>query len=97
MSDSAAESLNSEFHMPASVMDDAERLRLVAEIVAEMRPIIQADGGDIELIAIKGPRVEVRLTGACTTCALAGQTLGGIRRKLMKVLDTPVMVVPLLV
>ncbi|WP_408887478.1 hypothetical protein [Rhodopila globiformis] len=36
----------------------------------------------------------MRLSGRCTTCSSAGQTLGGIRRRLMQVLDGPVMVVP---
>jgi Fe-S cluster biogenesis protein NfuA len=77
-------------------MSEDERQRIIADMIAQARPAIQADGGDIELIAVKGQRVEVKLTGKCLTCALAGQTLGAIRRKLMGVLDTPVMVVPVL-
>jgi Fe-S cluster biogenesis protein NfuA len=77
-------------------MSEDERQRIIADMIAQARPAIQADGGDIELIAVKDQRVEVKLTGKCLTCALAGQTLGGIRRKLMGVLDTPVMVVPIM-
>jgi Fe-S cluster biogenesis protein NfuA len=75
-------------------MTDDERLQIIAATIEELRPVVQADGGDMELVAVEGWRVKVRLTGACTTCALAGQTLGGVRRRLMQVLDTPVMVVP---
>ena len=75
---------------------DEEKLRLIAETIAQARPAIQADGGDIEFVALRGQRVEVRLTGKCLSCALAGQTLGGIRRKLLNVLDAPVMVVPVI-
>lgn len=40
-----------------------------------IRPIIQRDGGNIEIVDIKGTLVYVRLTGACETCTTAGQTL----------------------
>lgn len=77
-------------------LTEAERFARIAATIAEIRPVIRADGGDLELVAVRGRRVEVRLTGACLSCALAGQTLGGIRRRLMAVLDVPVMVVPLI-
>lgn len=76
-------------------MTEDERLRIIQDIITDLRPGVQADGGDLELVAVRGQRVEVKLSGKCLSCALAGQTLGGIRRKLMAVLDTPVMVVPL--
>ena len=75
-------------------MTEDQRLRLIASTIEALRPTVQRDGGDLELVAVKGSRVEVRLSGPCLSCALAGQTLGGVRRKLMEVLDTPVMVVP---
>jgi len=59
-----------------------------------VRPAIQADGGDVELVSIEGMRVKVRLSGRCRSCALAMQTLGGIRRKLMLALNEPVLVAP---
>ncbi|MFG1419284.1 NifU family protein [Xanthobacter sp. V0B-10] len=77
-------------------LTDAQRLALIAATIEEVRPVIRADGGDLELVAVRGPRVEVRLTGTCLSCSLAGQTLGGVRRRLMAVLDIPVMVVPLI-
>jgi Fe-S cluster biogenesis protein NfuA len=77
-------------------MSDDEKLALIAETIAEARPAILADGGDIEFLGLKGQRVEVRLTGKCLTCALAGQTLGAIRRKLLHKLDHHVMVVPIM-
>jgi Fe-S cluster biogenesis protein NfuA len=70
------------------------RSSTVLRILSEVRPAIQADGGDIELVAIEGMRVKVRLSGKCRSCALAMQTLGGIRRKLMHALNEPVLVVP---
>jgi Fe-S cluster biogenesis protein NfuA len=75
-------------------MFNGHHLTLIADTIAEFRPAVQADGGDVEFVGVEGHRVKVRLKGACLSCALAGQTLGGIRRRLMEVLGLPVMVVP---
>lgn len=75
-------------------LSDSERKELIASIIEELRPGVQRDGGDMELVAVNGDRISVRLSGACTTCSHAGQTLGGVRRKLMTVLGAPVRVVP---
>jgi Fe-S cluster biogenesis protein NfuA len=37
----------------------------VAAALAQVRPLLQADGGDIELLAIEGADARVRLKGAC--------------------------------
>ena len=49
--------------------------REVREVLAEIRPSLQADGGDIELLEIKGGVVKVRLTGACGSCPMSQMTL----------------------
>jgi Fe-S cluster biogenesis protein NfuA len=43
----------------------------VLAVLDEVRPMLRADGGDIELVRIdvQRGRVEVRLKGACTHCA----------------------------
>lgn len=41
----------------------------------EIRPYVQADGGDIELLAVEGNTVKVRLLGACVTCPSSLVTL----------------------
>jgi NifU-like protein len=71
-----------------------QRLQLIHDTVEAARPGIQRDGGDLELVEVQGDRIFLRLSGACTTCSLAGQTLGGVRRMLMEKLDEPVRVVP---
>ena len=35
------------------------------------RPFLQAEGGDIELVAMQGNSATVRITGACATCPTA--------------------------
>ncbi len=39
--------------------------RQVAAALGKIRPALQADGGDIELLAVVGRDAHVRLTGAC--------------------------------
>ena len=45
--------------------DGGEFGRRVADALNKIRPALQADGGDIELVAIEGQDARVRLTGAC--------------------------------
>ena len=47
----------------------------VESAIAEVRPYLQADGGDVELIALEGQTVKVRLKGACGCCPMAMMTL----------------------
>jgi len=47
----------------------------VQNALAEIKPQIQADGGDIELVAIENGTVKVRLRGACVGCPLSTLTL----------------------
>lgn len=48
----------------------------VASVIQQLRPAIQGDGGDIELVDIDDDgTVSVRLHGACIGCPSAAQTL----------------------
>jgi Fe-S cluster biogenesis protein NfuA len=47
----------------------------VESVLARARPYLQADGGDIELLAVEGNSVVVRLTGVCAECPMAHMTL----------------------
>jgi len=47
----------------------------------KIRPALQADGGDVELIDVVNGTVKVKLTGACGGCPMATMTLKrGIER-----------------
>ncbi len=56
----------------------------VKEVLDKVRPGLQADGGDVELVEITDEgTVKVRLTGACGGCPMATMTLKmGIERAL---------------
>ena len=47
----------------------------VQEALNEIRPQIQADGGDVELVAVEKQTVKVRLVGHCAGCPMAAMTL----------------------
>jgi Fe-S cluster biogenesis protein NfuA len=55
----------------------------VEAVINEIRPMLQADGGDIELVAVEGGVVKVKLRGACAGCPGAAMTLKmGVERRL---------------
>jgi Fe-S cluster biogenesis protein NfuA len=57
----------------------------VNEILDKIRPSIQADGGDVELIDIREDKVVVvRLKGACGTCPMSTLTLKAGIERIMK-------------
>jgi len=58
----------------------------VEQLIAKIRPMLQADGGDVELIEVTEEGVvKVKLKGACSGCPMAEMTLKmGIERYLKK-------------
>ncbi len=47
----------------------------VEAVLQRVRPFLQADGGDIELLRVDGNSADVRLTGVCAHCPSAHMTL----------------------
>jgi Fe-S cluster biogenesis protein NfuA len=59
----------------------------------EIRGMLQADGGDLELVEIDGKNVKLRLKGACGGCPHAAVTLKqGIERALRDAIDPTIVV-----
>lgn len=57
----------------------------VEQALARIRPALQADGGDVELVDVKDGNVQVRLTGACGGCPMSQITMSqGIERAIKK-------------
>ncbi len=58
----------------------------VLKSLDSVRPFLQADGGDVELVRITDDGyVEVRLVGSCLSCPMSKMTLrAGVERKLLK-------------
>lgn len=57
----------------------------VEQALAKIRPMLQRDGGDIELVEVSDGIVKVRLTGACKGCPMSQMTLKqGVEKLLMQ-------------
>ena len=55
----------------------------VEKVIERIRPSLQADGGDVELVDVEEGVVKVRLQGACSGCPMSQMTLKqGIERML---------------
>lgn len=55
----------------------------VENVLDELRPYLAADGGNVKLVDIDGPVVNLQLQGACSSCPSSTMTLKmGIERKL---------------
>ena len=69
--------------IPASVPTASLRER-VADVIERIRPAVQADGGDIELVDVtEAGRASIRFHGACVGCPSSAVTLyHGIERTL---------------
>ena len=53
--------------------------------LTKIRPLLQRDGGDIELVEVTDGVVKVRLTGACKGCPMSQMTLKqGVEKLLLK-------------
>jgi Fe-S cluster biogenesis protein NfuA len=71
-------------------------LERIQEAINDVRPSLQADGGDIELVSVGDDGVvKVRLQGACGSCPMAMMTLKqGVERYLKKAVPEVTEVVP---
>jgi len=58
-----------------------ERVQAALE---EVRPALQMDGGDVELVGVDAGIVRVRLLGACGGCPMATMTLVGFVEERLK-------------
>ncbi len=51
---------------------------MVDEILNKLKPYLQSDGGDVELVDVRNGIVYVRLLGACSGCAMSDVTLSNV-------------------
>jgi Fe-S cluster biogenesis protein NfuA len=65
-------------------MTDENKAKIRETLDKEIRPNLQADGGDVELLGVGDDGVvQVRLTGACSGCPFSAMTLAiGVEQRL---------------
>ena len=71
-----------------------QRMRKIEEVVESIRPMLQRDHGDIEIVEIDGKNIYVNLKGACQGCMMEQATLSGIQAQLVDVLGEFVQLLP---
>jgi len=75
-------------------MTTLQRIRRIETVIESIRPQLQADKGDVELIDVDGKNIYVKMTGACSGCQMAAVTIGGIQQRLIEELGEFVKVLP---
>ncbi|NUB17127.1 iron-sulfur cluster assembly scaffold protein NifU, partial [Azospirillum brasilense] len=75
-------------------LTNVQRMQKIMFAIEELRPQIQRDGGDVELVDIDGKDIYVRLTGACSGCSQSAGTMMGVQAKLVEALGEFVRVKP---
>ena len=71
-----------------------QKINLIQKVLTEeIRPILLADGGDVELYDVEGDLVKVQLTGACGSCASSTATLKGAIESRLKERISPNLIV----
>ncbi|CAI6040016.1 Fe-S cluster biogenesis protein NfuA, 4Fe-4S-binding domain [Cohnella sp. OV330] len=66
-------------------VQEATKYDEVLEVLDKLRPFLQRDGGDVELVDVEDGIVKLRLMGACGSCPSSTITLkAGIERALLE-------------
>lgn len=74
-------------------LTNLQKMKLVEDTIhRDIRPQLQKDGGDIELVDIVGDRVLVSFRGVCTGCPSANITVRGIEQRLRETVSQDLVV-----
>lgn len=83
-----AEQIFEKTEKPEKKMTNIQKIALIQEIIdKEVRPPLQADGGDVELIDIDGNKIVVSLRGMCRDCLMADVTLKNMEKKIKELVN----------
>ena len=71
--------------VPFAELSPAKKVMAVEKVLeAEVRPALRLDGGDIELVDVRGARIQVRFLGHCAGCMAANLTKNGLVEKKLR-------------
>src|SRR5208283_3056983 len=74
-------------------LTNLQKIALIQDVIErEIRPRLQADNGDIELIDVEGTKVIVALRAMCVGCPMGGVTIKGIEDKLRELVSSVIVV-----
>ena len=73
---------------PKKQITNIQKIALIQDVIEkEIRPLLQAHGGNVELIDVDGNRVIVSLRGMCTECLMADVTIEDVENKLRELVS----------
>lgn len=75
-------------------MTTLQKIRLIEQAIEGLRPYLQQDGGDCELVDVEDNKVYVKLSGACVSCQMSSVTISGVQERLIEKLGFPLRVIP---
>ena len=79
---------------PISSLPPTNKLtQKVIEVLSDLRPYLQADGGDVSLVKASENLIVVSLSGACTGCMMTDMTLGWLQQQFSEALGWAIPVV----
>lgn len=85
---------NTEQSFPAQGMTNIQRMHLIESVIdEEVRPMLQADGGDIQLVDIDKHTVMVKFLGMCSNCPSSQLTLNNVVESKLKEKVDPAIIV----
>ncbi len=88
-----AEKVVEEIVKPKKKLTNIQKIAMIQEIIEkEIRPLLQADNGDVELIDVDVDKVIVSLRGTCTGCLMADVTVKNIEKKLKELVSEELIV-----
>lgn len=65
---------------------EQEVIQKIEEAIQQLRPFLEADGGDIQLLRVEDNIAKVKLLGACHSCDMSAMTLkAGVEEAVKKV------------
>jgi NifU-like protein len=77
----------------AKKLTNLQKIALIQDVLErEIRPKLQADGGDLELLDIDGNKVVIGLRAMCVSCPMGGVTVQGIEAKLRELVSDDIVV-----
>lgn len=79
---------------PEATEHKTTELELVEQVIAEVRPSIEADGGQVDIVELDNDLLFISLEGACSGCGMAGMTAMNIENKVSKKLGRSITVFP---
>lgn len=74
-------------------LTNLQKIALIQDVLErEVRPKLQADGGDLELLDVEGSKVIIALRAMCVSCPMGGVTVQSIEQKLKELVSEDIVV-----